>query len=84
PPNSNSDSNGNRSFKPSYVDTICYNASQTEAKNVPIQNQPSPTKQLLPDQTSLNQIMDNLTKLEQKFKTLSDDLIATKNISKEL
>ncbi|CAI2188537.1 1054_t:CDS:2 [Funneliformis geosporum] len=55
PSNSNSDSNGNRDFKPSYIDTICNNTSQTETKN-----------------------------LEQKFKTLSDDLIATKNISKEL
>ncbi|CAI2177393.1 15406_t:CDS:2 [Funneliformis geosporum] len=51
------DSNGNRSFKPSYVNIIRNNTSQTETKKVP---------------------------LEQKFKTLFDDLIATKNISKEL
>ncbi|CAI2186040.1 9208_t:CDS:2 [Funneliformis geosporum] len=84
PPNSSSNSNGNRSCKPSYVDTIRNNASQITTKNVPVQNLPSPTKQTLPDQTSLNQIIDNLSKLEQKFKTLSDDLIVTKNISKEL
>ncbi|CAI2192098.1 5532_t:CDS:2 [Funneliformis geosporum] len=57
---------------------------QTATKNVPVQNHSSLTKQTLPDQTSLKQIMDNLSKLEQKFKTLSDDLIAMKNISKEL
>ncbi|CAI2185407.1 1314_t:CDS:2, partial [Funneliformis geosporum] len=77
-------SNGNHSFKPSYVDTIRNNTSQTAANNVSVQNLSPPTKKTLPDQTSLNQIMDNLSKLKQKFKTLSDDLIATKNISKEL
>ncbi|CAI2190904.1 9279_t:CDS:1, partial [Funneliformis geosporum] len=49
PPNSNSDSNGNCSFKPSYVDTICNNTSQTETKNVSVQNRSSLTKQTLPD-----------------------------------
>ncbi|CAI2195790.1 14146_t:CDS:1, partial [Funneliformis geosporum] len=57
---------------------------QSTTKNSPIQNHFSKINSTLPDQTSLNQIMDNLSKLEQKFKTLSDDLIATKNISKEL
>ncbi|CAI2197301.1 15736_t:CDS:1, partial [Funneliformis geosporum] len=84
PPNSSSDSNGNRSFKPSYIDTIRNNTDQIAAKNVPVPNQPFLIKQTLPDQTSLNQIMDNLSKLKNKFKTLSDDLIAMKNISKEL
>ncbi|CAI2194719.1 1998_t:CDS:2 [Funneliformis geosporum] len=45
---------------------------------------PSPETEIIPDQIGLNRIMDSLSKLEQKFKTLSDDLIATKNISKEL
>ncbi|CAI2194110.1 4544_t:CDS:1, partial [Funneliformis geosporum] len=84
PPNSSSDSNGNHFFILSYVNTIHNNTSQIATKNVPVQNRLSPNKQPLPDQTSPNQIMDNLTKLEHKFKTLSDDLIATKNISKEL
>ncbi|CAI2185628.1 9225_t:CDS:2, partial [Funneliformis geosporum] len=77
-------SNGNRSFKPSYSDTIYNNNSQFTTKNSPIQNHSSKINPTLPDQTSLNQIINNLSKLKQKFKTLSDNLIATKNISKEL
>ncbi|CAI2187530.1 18647_t:CDS:1, partial [Funneliformis geosporum] len=59
-----SDSNGNRSFKPSYVDTICNNNNQSATKNVPVQNISSQNNQKLSDQISLNQIMDNLSKLE--------------------
>ncbi|CAI2201037.1 1044_t:CDS:2, partial [Funneliformis geosporum] len=68
-----------------YNYTLRNNNNQSENKNTPVQYKP-PQHNNTPvlDQTGLNRIMDSLSKLEQKFKTLSDDLTATKNISKEL
>ncbi|CAI2202148.1 12484_t:CDS:2, partial [Funneliformis geosporum] len=51
PPNSSSDSNGNRSYKPSYIDITRNNNSQTTAKPVTVQNRPPQTNQTPPNQT---------------------------------
>ncbi|CAI2201798.1 6686_t:CDS:1, partial [Funneliformis geosporum] len=64
--------------------TIQNNNNQSAPKNNSIQNHPPKNNPVLHAQTNLQQIMDNLSKLEKKFQTLSEELIATKNISKEL